>query len=276
MDAAAGHAGASTGQDRVFPALLKYWRGHRGHSQLDLALIADVSSRHISFLETGRSRPSEQMVRWLAEALDVPLRDRNELLRAAGFPAQYPDVDVDEALAGPVGEAVTMMLEGHDPFPMIVVDRLYRVYRANRSARMLLGALGAADVRGLNLIELLFAPGVKALIEDWEGTAGVVLRRLQRESLHRPQDADLAQLLADLLDTDGIPEQWLTPALAEPNQPVLPIAFRLGAQSLSFLTAITTFSAPQNLTLDELQIESWFPADDSTRAFCQELLSTDG
>ncbi len=276
MDAAAGHAGASTGQDRVFPALLKYWRGHRGHSQLDLALIADVSSRHISFLETGRSRPSEQMVRWLAEALDVPLRDRNELLRAAGFPAQYPDVDVDEALAGPVGEAVTMMLEGHDPFPMIVVDRLYRVYRANRSARMLLGALGAADVRGLNLIELLFAPGVKALIEDWEGTAGVVLRRLQRESLHRPQDADLAQLLADLLDTDGIPEQWLTPALAEPNQPVLPIAFRLGAQSLSFLTAITTFSAPQNLTLDELQIESWFPADDSTRAFCQELLSTYG
>ena len=191
--------------DRAFPALLKFWRGHRGLSQLDLALTADVSSRHISFLETGRSRPSEQMVRWLAEAMDVPLRDRNEILVAAGFPPQYPEPDVSESLEGPVGLALQMMLDHHEPFPMLVIDRCYRLVTANTAARGLLGAVGIDQAEAVNLLESMFKPAVRSLVVDWEVTAGQILRRLQRESLHRPQDTELADLLAGLVDQDDIP-----------------------------------------------------------------------
>ncbi|MGC1207182.1 MAG: helix-turn-helix transcriptional regulator [Ornithinimicrobium sp.] len=261
------------GADRIFAALLKYWRGQRGLSQLDLALTADVSSRHVSFLETGRSRPSEEMVLVLAEALDIALRDRNSLLSAAGFAPRYPEPDVSTLLLGPLGQAMTLMLAHHEPYPMVVLDRLYEVVKANTAARHLLEAVrlatGVEDES--NLLRLLCHPQVRPLIVNFDEAARTVLRRLQRDALHRPQDEDMADLLSALLATEGVGDLWRAPHCGSDDHPVVALRLRLGDVTLAFTTAVTVFSAPQSLTLEELQIESWFPLDDATAAACRDL-----
>jgi len=261
-------------RERVFAALLKYWRGHRGMSQLDLSLVAEVSSRHISFLETGRSNPSPEMVLVLAEALDIPMRDTNELLRAAGFEARYSEPGVDELMSGALGDAIETMLNHHEPFPMMVVDRLYRVVRCNTSGVKLFALADTDLVNGppVNVLLLLFDPASREMIGDWERTAGTILRRLQREVLHRPHDTEMSELLGQLLDSPGVPEDWRQPDLTEPDEPMLGVEFRSGDISLNFLTTITEFNAPQNVTLEELRIESYFPLDDQTRQLCEQLL----
>lgn len=263
------------GADRVFPALLKYWRGQRGLSQLDLALTADVSSRHVSFLETGRSRPSEEMVLVLAEALDIALRDRNALLSAAGFAPRYPEPDVATLLQGPLGHAMRLMLSHHEPYPMVVLDRLYDVVEANTAAQRLLEAVRTASgVRQeSNLLRLLWHPQVRPLIVNFDEAARTVLRRLQRDALHRPQDGAMTDLLSSLLATEGIGDLWRAPPSGSDDHPVVALRLRLGDVTLAFTTAVTVFSAPQSLTLEELQIESWFPLDDITAQACQDLFA---
>ena len=242
-------------------------------SQLDLALAAEVSSRHISFLETGRSQPSVEMVLYLAETLDVPLRERNDLLRAAGFEAHYAEPTVDDVLDGSLGLALEAMLEHHEPFPLIVVDRLYRVVRTNRAAARLFELVGLKLGRNeVNLLKVMFAAEGAELIPNWEEVAVEALRRLQRELLHRPQDEEMQALLADLLATPGIPDSWRQPDPGTPSDPQLTLELRVGEATLSFLTTITAFNAPNNVTLDELRIESWFPLDAETTAVCDHLL----
>ena len=263
--------------DRVFAALLKYWRGHRGMSQLDLSIAAQVSSRHISFLETGRSNPSVEMVLLLAETLDISMRDTNELLRAAGFASIYSEPSVDSLLSGPLGTAVDTMLSHHEPFPLMVIDRLYNVLRTNRAGHKLFELadidLDAAAPGKVNVLRLLFDPASRDMIGDWSATAGTMLRRLQREVLQRPHDSDLANLRDDLLNVPGTPEDWRQPDPSAATQPMIAVEFRAGDIGLRFLTTITEFSAPQNVTLDELRIESYFPLDDQTRELCEQLLS---
>jgi len=258
-------------RDTVFPALVRYWRQRRGMSQLDLSLAADVSARHISFLETGRSLPSIEMVLLLAETLDVPLRDRNELLRAAGFETRYPEPALEELLNGPLGATINTMLEHNEPFPMIVFDRLYNVVRANSGGALFLAMVGVAEPEGANLMRLMFSEAARGLISNWEEVAGDVLRRLQRESLHRPNDEPLAELLSELLDEPGVPDRWRKPDLSESSDPMVTLRATFGDTELAFLATITTFSAPSNVTLDELQIESFLPIDDATRRFFEQL-----
>ena len=245
-------------------------------SQLDLSLAAEVSSRHISFLETGRSNPSPEMVLVLADALDVPLRDTNELLRAAGFDSHYAEPTVDDLLSGPLGDAVQTMLDHHEPFPMMVVDRLYNVLRTNRAGTMLFALadvdMASSPVGSVNVLRLLFDPASREMIGDWEATAAIILRRFQREALHRPHDTAMTELLSELIATPGVPEDWRTPDLASPDQPMLGVEFRAGDIAMRFLTTITEFNAPQNVTLEELRIESYFPLDDDTRELCRMLL----
>ncbi len=250
-------------------------------SQLDLSIASDVSSRHISFLETGRSNPSEEMVLVLAQALDVPMRDTNGMLRAAGFEAHYSEPTVDDLLSGPLGDAVDTMLQHHQPFPMMIVDRLYNVVRTNHAGQLLF-AMGGVDLATedsteneapVNVLRLVFDPAKRELIGDWERTAGTILRRLQREAFHRPHDRDMAELLDDLLQTDGLPANWRNPDPTAIEEPMLGVEFRAGDIALNFLTTITEFNAPQNVTLDELRIESYFPLDDQTRALCEELFA---
>lgn len=257
--------------ERVFPALLRYWRQQRGLSQLDLGSTAQVSPRHISFLETGRSQPSIEMVSLLAETLDVPLRDRNELLRSAGFNARYPEPDVGDLLDGPLGTAIDAMLEHHEPFPMMVFDGLYNVVRTNKGGALFLAMAGATDPVGVNLMRLLFEPTVRELVTNWEEVAGDILRRMQRESLHRPTDEELAELLAELIEKPGVPEHWRTPDLLAASDPMVQLQATVGGVELKFLATVTIFNAPSNVTLEELKIESYLPVDEQTRAFFSAL-----
>lgn len=244
-------------------------------SQLDLSLTAEVSARHISFLETGRSKPSVEMVLLLADALEVPMRDVNELLRAAGFDGRYPEPTIDALLTGPLGDTIDTMLEHHQPFPMMVVDRLYNLVRTNK-AGVTLFALANVDVlaagsREVNVLRLMFDPSNREMIGEWDRSASTILRRLQRESFHRPHDAEMATLLDDLISTPGVPEAWRQPNFGEPDEPMLTLEFRAGDMAMKFLTTMTEFNAPQNVTLEELRIESYFPLDDETRSLCQQL-----
>ena len=269
---------ASTSSDRVFAALLKYWRGTRGMSQLDLAVTAEVSARHISFLETGRSQPSVEMVHLLTETLGVPLRDRNELLRAAGFPPQYDEPSIDDALDGALGLTLQTMLDHHEPFPLVVVDRLYRVVTSNQAAArmMTLGGFPLPEQGELNLLDIMFDPAARDLMMNWDQAATTALRRLQREVFLHPQDDELQALLDRLVETPGVPESWRRPDPSAPNDPTVTLELRLKDTVFLFLTTVTTFNAPSNVTLDELRIESWFPLDEPTKEACRMLLSDDG
>jgi len=211
------------------------------------------------------------MVLLLAEVLDVPLRDRNDLLRAGGFEAKYPEPELDEILVGPLRQAVDVMLAGHEPFPMVVVDRLYNVLLANKSAMLLTAMFIEAGATETNLMRLLFAGDLaRQTITNWDDVASNMLCRLQRELLHAPQDEELRQLHDDLVDAPSTPAEWRTLDLADSAEPFLPIRMRLGdGTELAFLTTITAFNAPHNVTLDEIRIESWFPSDEATTAWCQ-------
>lgn len=257
--------------ERLFPALLKYWRGQRGLSQLDLGLAADVSARHISFLETGRSGPSIEMVLLLGEVLDVPLRDRNEMLRAGGYEATFPEPAVDELLVGPLRDVVDTMLAGHEPFPMIVVDRLYNMVLANTAAMHLSAMFIEPDATDTNMMRLVFGSDAsRQRIVNWEEVASNMLRRLQRESLRSPQDEALRALHDEFIASPATPAEWRTLALADAAEPFLTVRLQADhRKELSFLTTITAFNAPQNVTLDEIRIESWFPTDDATRDWCE-------
>ena len=240
-------------------------------SQLDLGLAAEVSARHISFLETGRSQPSIEMVLLLTETLDVPLRDRNELLRGAGFATQYPEPDIAELLNGPLGTAIDVMLAHHEPYPMILFDGLYDVVRVNGGGALFLALVGIDEPVGTNIMRMLFAEPVRELLSNWEEVAGDILRRVQRQLLNRPHDQRMADLLTELLSEPSVPERWRTPDLLVSSDPILTLRATVGATELAFLITITSFSAPNTVTLDELQIESYLPLDDPTRQFFESL-----
>jgi transcriptional regulator with XRE-family HTH domain len=256
----------------LFPALLKYWRTRRGLSQLDLALAADVSSRHVSFLETGRSNPSAQMVLRLAASLDVPLRHANAMLKAAGHPRHYPEGAAQ--LPPEIAAALDLMKAHHDPFPLIVVDRSYRVVDLNRGAEALLGAAipQATSWAGLNLARLTFDPqGAQPAIANFAEVGRQLLWRIQREVLADPDDGPLRELLEEVLAMPTVDDGWREADFAAPSSPTLGIHLRAGDRELSFTTMVTAFQAPQSVFVDELRIESWFPTDATTAELCRAM-----
>jgi transcriptional regulator with XRE-family HTH domain len=266
----------------LFPALLKHWRGRRGLSQLDLALTADVSARHVSFLETGRSRPSAEMVLRLATTLGVPLRQVNAMLRAAGHEAVYDESD--EGLTPAVVDALTLLKAHHEPFPLIVVDRTYRVRDLNRGAALLLGAIlgdgaGTAPVdpdviaaQDVNLARLTFDPeGAHGHLVNFDQVGPQLLWRIQREVLADPDDGEMQALLDDLLAMPTVDADWRQVDLSVPSDPAMVLHLRAGDLDLRFLTMVTAFQAPQNVAVEQLRIETWFPYDDPTAAVCREL-----
>lgn len=258
---------------KLFPALLKYWRGRRGLSQLDLSLTAGVSSKHVSFLETGRSSPSVEMVMLLGGVLDVPLRDRNELLRAAGYTPMFDEPPLDALSLPAIHRAVERMLTQQEPFPMIVMNRSYDVLRLNHAASRLLGlVMGEPPATGFNAIRILFEPGpLRDALVGWEAAAREMVSRLHRESLHWPNDAMLSELLDNVLEQPGVKKEWQAPDFARDAPAVLPFRFEVGGMEVGFLTTIMQFQAPQNITLEELRIESWFPLDAQTEEMCVAL-----
>jgi transcriptional regulator with XRE-family HTH domain len=262
---------------RLFPALLKHWRGRRGLSQLDLALAADVSARHVSFLETGRAQPSREMVLRLGAALDVPLRDQNVMLNAAGFAEEYPEPSFEDELTPSINHAIDRMLKQQEPFPMVVVNRRYDILRANRAAqRMVSRFIAEPSALPTNAFHLLFDPrAARRFVVDWERVAHALIARLHRESLARPSERDLAALVRSLFEYPDVPESWRQPDFSVPSEPTLGLRLRRDAFELAFFTTITAFNAPQNVTLEEVRIESYFPADDATVANCERLARED-
>ena len=254
-----------------FGAALREWRRARGMSQLDLALSARSSARHLSFLENDRSRPSRAMVLRLAEALDVPLRERNALLAAAGFAAMFRETPLEAAEMGEIRRALSLMLDKQEPYPALVIDRGWRVVMINTACTRLMSLLDLeAGGQPLNLLRLMLHPaGLRTAIEDWEPGARMLLLQARRE-LAAGNDAVLASLLEEVQGYPGVAalEERAPDARATP---VLPLTLSRGGLRLSWFTTIATFGTPQDVTMQELRVEMFYPADESTDRFARDL-----
>ena len=253
--------------------LLKTWRTKRRLSQLDLALEAGVSTRHLSFLETGRSRPSEQMVMHLAEQLDVPLRERNRLLLAAGFAPAFEERPIDAPEMAPVRDALDRVLTGHEPYPAVVVDRWWNLAAANRSIAMFTADVPAELMEPpVNVLRVSLHPeGMAPRIANLAEWRGHLHDRLRRE-VAATGDERLAALLAEV---EGYPQ----PAASAPPRPpqgaiAVPLVLRHDGQELSFFSTVATFGTAVDVTVAELSIEAFFPADAVTAKFLHEALPT--
>lgn len=260
-----------------FPGLLREWRQRRRLSQLDLALSANVSQRHVSYLESGRAKPSRQMILLLSETLDVPLRDRNAWLAAAGFAAYFRDRPLDDPQMGQVMSAVRMMLTAHEPFPAIALDRAWNVRLSNRSFDRLSEALGEdvwARIGGgpRNLMRLFFHPaGIRALVTNWSAVGPLIWRRAQREA-EVLGGQEMKAVLADLAPFQDADVLWSAADAA--LVPVLPFSLWVGDHAISMFAIIATLGTAQDVTADELRIETLFPADPQSEAFFRGLAVT--
>ena len=254
-----------------FGALMRFWRDRRGKSQLDLSLDTGVSQRHLSFVESGRSVPSRQVLSNLAEGLDIPLRERNALFLAAGYAPLYPEPDWDAPQMRAVKRAVDRLVRQHEPWPALVMDRHWNVVMTNEAAPAFFGRFIdlAAHPRPRNLLRLLFAPdGLRPFVEDWPPLARTLILRLHREAPRGVLDDAGQALLTELLAYPGVDPDWrhLRAPADRALLPYMPFTLRLGGQRLSYFSLISTVGTPQNVTAQELRVESLFPADDETEA----------
>lgn len=244
-------------------------------SQLDLALAADVSSRHVSFLETGRAQPSREMVLRLAANLNVPFREQNAMLRAAGFEDAFEQPSIDRELEPSIAFALERMLAQHEPLPMMVLNRRYEILRMNRGAAGLAQFFvkePSALTVPINAFHLVFNPElVREFVVDWRRMGRIFLSRLHRESLLRPEDPSLRGLVEELLEYPDVPPEWRQPDFSAPNVATYRVRLRRNDLELCFLTTLTVFSAPHNITLEELQLESYFALDEATEAACRRF-----
>ncbi|HKN94142.1 MAG TPA: helix-turn-helix transcriptional regulator [Thermoleophilaceae bacterium] len=249
--------------------LLRDWRERRRMSQLDLALGAGVSARHVSFIETGRSRPSAEMVVQLADHLDVPLRDRNALLLAAGYAPAYGQRDLAEPEMGPVREAIDRVLRGHEPFPALVVDRHWGLVAANRTVPLL--TAGAAEhllEPPANVLRLALHPeGIAPRITNLGEWRAHLLDRLGRQAV-ASGDPALFALHEELASYPGAGGGHTVDL--EASEIAVPLRILADGSELSFISTATTFGTAVDVTVSELSIESFFPADDATARFLQE------
>jgi transcriptional regulator with XRE-family HTH domain len=240
-------------------SLLREWRQRRRLSQLDLSCEADVSTRHLSFLETGRAKPSREMVLHLAEQLEVPLRARNEMLLAAGFAPAYGERPLQDAQMTPVREAVELVLDGYRPHPALAVDRGWNLVAANASVAVLTAGVAEHLLRPpTNVLRLSLHPdGMAPRIRNLAQWRAHVLHRLAREA-HLTGDAGLTALHAELLAMPGGRDP------APPAAIAVPLRLRHGEAVLSFLSTVTVFGTAVDITAAELSIEAFLPADAAT------------
>jgi transcriptional regulator with XRE-family HTH domain len=231
-------------------------------SQLALAHEAGVTPRHVSFVESGRANPSREMVLTLTRALDVPLRERNQVLLAAGYAPQYRETGLDDAAMAAVDAALNTLLEHHEPHPAVVMDRHWNLLRTNHAADELFGwLLGGADPgEEPNVVRLMFGP-LRAHVANWDQTGEALVQRVHREAIGGVPDLATRRLLDEVLAYDGIPARWRTPDFARTPLPLLPIHFAKDGRELRYFSLVTTVGTPQDITLQELRVESFFPAD---------------
>jgi transcriptional regulator with XRE-family HTH domain len=251
----------------TFPSRLVWWRKKRGLSQLELAMAASCSQRHVSFLELGRTKPSREMVLRLSTALDVPLRNANELLLAAGYAPEWTETNLGAEMLAPIRNALNFMLGQQEPFPAVVVDRRWNVLQANKGAVALLEFLvGPLEPNaGPNLADALVAPDVlRPHLINWVDVVRYFLRSVEADAA-ADGTAETAGLLERLLNYEGVRVAMSSAMPLNSEGPVLPMHFQKEATTLRLFTTIATLGTPHDITLQELRIESFFPMDDETR-----------
>lgn len=253
-----------------FGGELRSWRMRRGLSQLDLALRCGTSQRHLSFLETGRARPSRGMVLALAGVLDVPLRHQNALLLAAGFAPAFRERALGTPELGAIDRAVGLMLAKQEPYPALIIDRRWRYTRGNAGAVKLFTFIaGGEPPPGANLQDALLAPqGMRQIIENWDEVATWTLRRAQAEAVIEGTPEAMAEM-DRLLAFPGLPRLANTPKHDGTLPPVLTMNIVKDGVRLSLFSTIATLGTPLDVTMQDLRIETFFPADDATEAWFQ-------
>ena len=256
-----------------FGPVLRDWRQRRRRSQLALASDAGVSQRHISFLETGRSNPSREMVVHLGVVLDLPLRDRNAMLLAAGFAPVYAERSLDDPDLASVRRALEMMLEAHDPFPAYIIDRHWNLALANEAAHRLIARMPpSVQEHAGNVMHLVCHPdGLRTISPQWRDAAAVILRRLQSEVSSHPNDQGLVDLLADALDYPGVPDRRELGAAPSVNDVLIPLTVDLDGTTFEFFTTIAALMGPVDVTLEELRLETLLPANTATETALRQL-----
>ncbi|HEY5809212.1 MAG TPA: helix-turn-helix transcriptional regulator [Povalibacter sp.] len=252
--------------------LLRQWRDARRLSQLDLALDVGVSPRHLSFIETGKSRPSREMIARLADALHMPLRERNSLLLAAGYAPQYRETALTTPEMEPVRKAVQLILDHHEPFPAFVMNRHWDVMLTNRAMPKILGALKPGGPMHGNILRQVFDPqDMRPTLANWEEVARDLIRHVHAEVAAAPSDRKLRTLLDEVLAYPNVPGEWLTHELGSAPLPLITTVFAKGELKLRFFSTLTVFGTTRDVTINELRIECMFPADEITADFCRAL-----
>jgi transcriptional regulator with XRE-family HTH domain len=250
--------------------LLRDWRQRRRRSQLDLALDAGVSARHVSFVETGRSRPSAEMVLALAEQLEVPLRDRNQLLLAAGYAPLYGERPLDDPDMTPVREALELVLRGHEPYPAAVVDRWWEMVAANGGIALLTeGVAPELLAPPANVMRVALHPdGMAPRIVNFAEWRAHLLERL-RHQVSVTGDAALGALYEEVAGYPGPPDAGARHGAG--GEVFVPLVFRSAGRELRFFSTVATFGTAVDITMSELAIESFFPADAATAEVLRAL-----
>ncbi|MBD1851702.1 helix-turn-helix domain-containing protein [Leptolyngbya sp. FACHB-711] len=266
-----------------FGLLLKQWRSQRGFSQLDLAVTSQVSQRHISFLESGRAKPSREMVLQLAEVLEIPLRQQNLMLTAAGFTPIHAETDLSAPEMASIRKAIDFMLRQQEPYPAIVVDRYWNLLLTNHAANRLLNAFIAPEELQahfyrdgkVNLMRAMFHPqGFRPFVINWDDFSVHLLQRLHREAIAEGESEQSKTLLNELMSYPGIAEVWQPFTRTTQNAMLLTVHLKRGNLELEFFSTIATLGTPYDITLQELRIECLFPANDSTEHHWKQLLKS--
>jgi len=260
-------ANASSG----FGPMLREWRHARGTSQLDLSLTCGVSQRHLSFLESGRSRPSRDTVLHLASALNVPLHQQNAMLLSAGFAPVYPERPMDAPDMRPIDRAIDQLLHRQEPYPAILVDQAHNIVRANAALETLLAFLTGTEPSAAlgstptNAIEILLRPeGLRPVVENWDEVAAWSVRRLRAEAMADGLGSESARLLEIILTLPGVAEIDRTLRPQQDSAPTLVLRFQRSGIRLALFSIIATMGTPLDVSLQNLRLELFFPADTAT------------
>jgi transcriptional regulator with XRE-family HTH domain len=266
---------ASSPAGSAFGRLVRHWRLARRLSQIGLAADAEISARHLCFLETGRARPSREMVQRLAGALELPLGERNALLVAAGYAATYGARPLDAPELEHIRRALQFILRQQEPYPALVVDGGWNTVMRNEAARRIFGLFAgppaASRPHAGNALHAICHPqGLRRFIANWEEFAGPLIQALHREAAGGA-NVTAARLRDELLAYPGMPARWKVPDPDAPAPPLLTMRLEKGDLRLAFFSTLTTLATPRDVTLEQLRIECFYPADGETEATARRL-----
>ena len=258
-----------------FGDLLKRWRAARRMSQLELAVEAEISARHLSFLETGRAQPSRDMIRLLGQALDIPFSDQNNLLLAAGFAPKYAEREIDAPELEQARHALEFILKQQEPYPAYVIDEVWNIRMRNTAAdRVFRPFRELSDLpadRARNAMHLLCHPkGVRRFMTNWEEFVGPLIQSIHHEAIVS-NSAGVLRLRDELLAYPGMPADWKTVANTPTAPPLLTMRLQKGDLQFAFFATLTTFANPHEVTLQQLRVECLFPADKATEDAARRL-----